>query len=640
MTGSRLQMFPIFHRIGALVVPLLCFLRSEAATAGINAWTALGTEVRVSVLEVDRQEPDHLYGAEDFAYDGSQPPPSFLRSLDRGATWEALPIHSIAAPRFLHDVVVDPYDSTHLWAAGLTIRQGSVPPTLFSSFDGGDTWDTTPAPSGCLKFLDLVVDPLESRRLYWMTTLWVTGHCPSPPTCSTFKSEDSGANWTCIGYEHYPTVAPSPFQAGEVLKVSYAGIFLSHDFGETWTQVAELPEIPGGGGDQHLPAYFVDVAWASPTTAYATNLGSGLFVSQDGGRTWAPVDGPPSSLSHPWLMELVVDPFHPAKVYALARPNYDSYYAFTVVATDDGGVTWTELADGLNGSELVNLKMDPTTPNRLYVTPLSGGILAYDVQLPEPCVPSATALCITDGRFRIESLWRDFSGNSGVGHAVPLAADTGAFWFFDPDNLELFAKEIDGVGYNNAFWTFYGALSNVEFTLLATDTETGAQHGYFNRSTQFASRGDIESFPQGVGAAAQASTARPVSAPRRFWAAPLRSTDSCTPSATTLCLQGGRFAASVTWRDFAGRTGVGTPLVLTPDTGSFWFFDAGIHELAVKVIDGRGTNDAYWVFYGSLSNVEFELTVVDTETGEIWTRENPSGTFASGGDIEAFPQLP
>ena len=126
--------------------------------------------------------------------------------------------------------------------------------------------------------------------------------------------------------------------------------------------------------------------------------------------------------------------------------------------------------------------------------------------------------------------------------------------------------------------------------------------------------------------------------PLRRRAAPQRSANSCVPNATTLCLSSGRFAASVTWRNFAGRTGVGTPIVLTPDTGSFWFFDAGIHELAVKVIDGRGTNNAWWVFYGSLSNVEFELTVVDTETGETWTRENPSGTFASGGDIEAFPQ--
>jgi hypothetical protein len=79
---------------------------------------------------------------------------------------------------------------------------------------------------------------------------------------------------------------------------------------------------------------------------------------------------------------------------------------------------------------------------------------------------------------------------------------------------------------------------------------------------------------------------------------------------------------------------------MTADTGSFWFFDEGIHELAVKVIDGLGTNGSFWVFYASLSNVEFDLTVTDSITGWSWTRHNAAGTFASGGDIEAFPQLP
>lgn len=82
---------------------------------------------------------------------------------------------------------------------------------------------------------------------------------------------------------------------------------------------------------------------------------------------------------------------------------------------------------------------------------------------------------------------------------MPLSGDTGGFWFFDPDNLELFVKEIDGQDYNNAFWSFYGALSNVEFTVLATDMVTGAQRGYFNPSRRFASQG--EPFPQEEGLA-------------------------------------------------------------------------------------------------------------------------------------------
>ena len=59
-------------------------------------------------------------------------------------------------------------------------------------------------------------------------------------------------------------------------------------------------------------------------------------------------------------------------------------------------------------------------------------------------------------------------------------------------------------------------------------------------------------------------------------------------------------------------------------------------ELVVKVIDGTGVNGRHWVFYGSLSNVEFELDITDTSTGTVKTYRNPSGTFASLGDTEAF----
>ena len=45
-----------------------------------------------------------------------------------------------------------------------------------------------------------------------------------------------------------------------------------------------------------------------------------------------------------------------------------------------------------------------------------------------------------------------------------------------------------------------------------------------------------------------------------------------------------------------------------------------------------------WVFFGALSNVEFEIEVTDTMTGEQVTYTNPSGNFGSRADTEAFPQ--
>lgn len=111
---------------------------------------------------------------------------------------------------------------------------------------------------------------------------------------------------------------------------------------------------------------------------------------------------------------------------------------------------------------------------------------------------------------------------------------------------------------------------------------------------------------------------------------------ACRPSDDTLCLNHARFRINVNWKDFQGLEGIGHGDTLTRDTGQFWFFNPENVELVIKVLDGRPINGRFWVFYGALSNVEYTITVTDTETGKVRTYFNPSGQFASVGDTEAF----
>ncbi|HEX2163643.1 MAG TPA: hypothetical protein VHM02_06815, partial [Thermoanaerobaculia bacterium] len=99
----------------------------------------------------------------------------------------------------------------------------------------------------------------------------------------------------------------------------------------------------------------------------------------------------------------------------------------------------------------------------------------------------------------------------------------------------------------------------------------------------------------------------------------------------------GRFAVEVAWEEPGGDAGSGRRLPLTDDTGAFWFFRADNPELVVKVLDARVVNGRFWVFFGSLTDVGFELTVTDTATGESRRYDNPQGHFASRGDTAAFP---
>ncbi|MEO8190754.1 MAG: hypothetical protein ABI682_10480 [Acidobacteriota bacterium] len=108
----------------------------------------------------------------------------------------------------------------------------------------------------------------------------------------------------------------------------------------------------------------------------------------------------------------------------------------------------------------------------------------------------------------------------------------------------------------------------------------------------------------------------------------------CSPDPTAVCL-GERFRVSLNWQA-PTSSGIGMGIPLTTDAGAFWFFSANNIEIVVKVVDGRAFNGKFWVFYGSLTNVAFTLSITDTHTGITKTYANGQGELASVADTSAF----
>lgn len=97
------------------------------------------------------------------------------------------------------------------------------------------------------------------------------------------------------------------------------------------------------------------------------------------------------------------------------------------------------------------------------------------------CTPDATATCLKDDRFKLRVFWRSFQGARGSGSVAPATSnDSGIFYFFSPDNWEMLAKVVDGCSFNNRFWVFAAATTNVEYTLTVTDTEHQVVGTYHN----------------------------------------------------------------------------------------------------------------------------------------------------------------
>ena len=110
------------------------------------------------------------------------------------------------------------------------------------------------------------------------------------------------------------------------------------------------------------------------------------------------------------------------------------------------------------------------------------------------CVPGPQALCLGSNRFRVEGSWRLAGGAAGPARAVAADTESGSFWFFGPDNLELAVKVLDGRPVNGHFWTFFGALSDVEYWVTVTDTATGRARTYHNAPGTLCGQADTAAF--------------------------------------------------------------------------------------------------------------------------------------------------
>ena len=118
----------------------------------------------------------------------------------------------------------------------------------------------------------------------------------------------------------------------------------------------------------------------------------------------------------------------------------------------------------------------------------------------------------------------------------------------------------------------------------------------------------------------------------------------CVANSTTLCLNGGRFSARVHWRTSSDAGEAQTvPLPSAPDSGLFYFFSASNIEMLIKVLNAcvPTLGNKYWVFYAATTNVEFTLTVTDTQRGKVKVYFNPlNRTAPPVQDVSAFATCP
>jgi hypothetical protein len=117
--------------------------------------------------------------------------------------------------------------------------------------------------------------------------------------------------------------------------------------------------------------------------------------------------------------------------------------------------------------------------------------------LDRTCADTETDLCLNGGRFRVSGSFRvPAQDRSGPAHALHVTEDSGLFWFFERNNLEVFVKVLSACGLpSHNYWVFAAGLTDVEVNLVVVDTVSGQERTYFNSSgTAFAPIQDTSAF--------------------------------------------------------------------------------------------------------------------------------------------------
>ena len=163
----------------------------------------------------------------------------------------------------------------------------------------------------------------------------------------------------------------------------------------------------------------------------------------------------------------------------------------TVKAGSAGTTYYYVVSHGCQGA--INLCNNGTLGDTVQVS----NVLAVGVGATNTtsCLPGPSTLCLLNGRFEATAQYKVTGQTiSSPARAVALTDQSGYFWFFGPDNVEVTLKALNACP--SSYWVFASGMTNVGVDINVRDTQTGRTKTYSNAlGTAFAPILDTSAFP-------------------------------------------------------------------------------------------------------------------------------------------------
>jgi photosystem II stability/assembly factor-like uncharacterized protein len=257
----------------------------------------------------------------------------------------------------------------------------SIGEGLYKTVDGGENWKKTGGLDSTEHISRIIIDPKNSDIIYVAAPgpLW-----SDSKHRGLYKSTDGGMTFQKILYTDEKTgcadIAVDPSNTDIIYASTWdfrrkpyafssggmgSGIFKSKDGGKTWKELTNgLPKKPIGRSALALapsePSHLLAIVESEKT---------GLYISNDAGETWKEQSATVNVISRPFYFScLVVDPKDSKRVY---RPGFGFSYS------DDGGYSF---ADGGNTvhSDHHALWINPNYTSQMYLGTDGGVYMSTD----------------------------------------------------------------------------------------------------------------------------------------------------------------------------------------------------------------------------------------------------------------------
>jgi photosystem II stability/assembly factor-like uncharacterized protein len=358
--------FPGFHRgtVAADAQPGRLYVGTDASGVSRSddegaSWTAANhglRELSFTAVAADPNTPGVIFAIAnpEAGYLGLSPQ-FLLRSTDDGATWTS-PFGSPDAFPWANNLVADPSRPGTWYLA--------YPGGVLKTRDGGASWED--ARRG-LRFPEFVytiaIAPSNPDALYsigWDTfPLCSSGNCPR---VVLFRSVDGAAQWRRArvpGLEHPQLLSSLAVDAKDPSTVyagGGAGLFKSTDGGAKWAKTGS--GLRGGIVDLAADPFAANTLLASIWVDH----GRKVFRSVDGGTAWrATAGGIPAGVS---VGQIAPDSATPGTFYAGTSKG--------VYVTQDSGVHWKAMNEGLGDLPVWTVAVDPARPGVVYAGRIDG----------------------------------------------------------------------------------------------------------------------------------------------------------------------------------------------------------------------------------------------------------------------------